>query len=69
MIGGRHVAVNLIVLIVTLLMAAFTGVWLFNSRLRAWMEQPKHRFVERQRRFPGVIRSEQCPETGDEANS
>jgi hypothetical protein len=50
------VAVNLIVLAVTLLMAAFLGVWIFFPRLRAWMEMPKYRFLEQQRRFPGVVR-------------
>ena len=49
-------AVNLIVLVVTLLMAAFVGVWIFFPRLRAWMEMPKYRFLEQQRRFPGVLR-------------
>ena len=37
-------------------MAAFLGVWIFFPRLRAWMEMPKYRFLERQRRFPGVLR-------------
>jgi hypothetical protein len=53
------VAVNLIVLAVTLLMAAFLGVWIFFPRLRAWMERPKYRFLERQRQFPGVRREPQ----------
>jgi hypothetical protein len=53
------VAVNLIVLAVTLLMAAFVGVWIFLPRLRAWMEMPKHRFLELQRRFPSVLRDHQ----------
>jgi hypothetical protein len=53
------VAVNLIVLAVTLLMAAFLGVWIFFPRLRAWMEMPKYRFLEQQRRFPGVLRDRQ----------
>ena len=52
-------AVNLIVLAVTLLMAAFVGVWIFFPRLRAWMEMPKHRFLERQRQFPNVLRDRQ----------
>ena len=52
-------AVNLIVLAVTLLMAAFVGVWIFFPRLRAWMEMPKHRFLELQRRFPSVLRDRQ----------
>ncbi|MBV8555313.1 MAG: hypothetical protein JO116_07095 [Planctomycetaceae bacterium] len=52
-------AVNLIVLAVTLLMAAFLGVWIFFPRLRAWMEMPKYRFLEQQRQFPGVLRG--CP--------
>ena len=49
-------AVNLIVLGVTLLMAGFLSVWLFFPRLRAWMELPKYRFLEEQRRFPEVCR-------------
>jgi len=53
------VAVNLIVLAVTLLMAAFLGVWIFFPRLRAWMEMPKYRFLERQRQFLGVFRDPQ----------
>jgi len=53
------VAVNLIVLAVTLLMAAFICVWIFFPRLRAWMEMPKYRFLERQRRFHGVFRDPQ----------
>jgi hypothetical protein len=52
-------AVNLIVLAVTLLMAAFLGVWIFFPRLRAWMEMPKYRFLEQQRQFPGVLRDRQ----------
>jgi hypothetical protein len=54
------VAVNLIVLAVTLLMAAFVGVWIFFPRLRAWMEMPKYRFLEQQRGFPGVLREHQA---------
>jgi hypothetical protein len=53
------VAVNLIVLAVTLLMAAYVGVWIFFPRLRAWMEMPKYRFLERQRRFQEVFRDAQ----------
>ncbi len=49
-------AINLIVLAVSLLMAAFLGVWVFFPRLRAWMELPKYRFLEQQRRFPEVSR-------------
>jgi hypothetical protein len=54
------VAVNLIVLAVTLLMAAFVGVWIFFPGLRAWMEMPKYRFLEGQRQFLGVIRDTQA---------
>ena len=52
-------AVNLIVLAVTLLMAAFVSVWILFPRLRAWMEMPKYRFLERQRQFPSVLRERQ----------
>jgi hypothetical protein len=67
------VAVNLIVLAVTLLMAAFGGVWIFLPRLRAWMEMPKHRFLESQRQFPSVLRNRQSgrekPSQPDSAGS
>jgi hypothetical protein len=52
-------AVNLIVLAVTLLMAAFVGVWISFPRLRAWMELPKYRFLQQNRRFLGVLRDGQ----------
>ena len=52
-------AVNLIVLGVTVLMAGFVGIWIFFPRLRAWMEMPKYRFLERQRQFPDVLRDAQ----------
>jgi len=50
------VVVNLIVSGVTMLMAAFVGVWIFNPRLRSWFEMPKHRFLEEVRRFRRVER-------------
>jgi hypothetical protein len=50
------VAVNLIVLVVTLLMVGFVAVWIFCPRLRPWMEAPKYRFLEQERRFPDVTR-------------
>jgi hypothetical protein len=53
------VAVNFIVLVVTLLMVAYLAVWIFFPRLRAWMEMPKYRFLERQRKFLGVVRGPQ----------
>jgi hypothetical protein len=49
------VAVNLIVAVVTMLVAGFVAVWIFVPRVRPWMEMPKHHFLERQTRFPGVI--------------
>ena len=49
-------AVNLIVMAVTLLMAAHVGVWIFCPRLRAWMEMPKYRFQEQQQQFPALVR-------------
>jgi hypothetical protein len=59
------VAVNLIVLAVTLLMTAFVGIWIFFPRLRAWMEMPKYRFLEQQRRFPSVLRDRQPGDNKD----
>jgi hypothetical protein len=49
-------AVNVIVLAVTLLVAAFIAVWICVPCVRPWLEQPKHRFLDRQRRFPAVTR-------------
>jgi hypothetical protein len=49
-------AVNLIVAAVTLIMAGFVVVWVAFPRLRPWMEAPKVRFLEEQRRFPAVRR-------------
>jgi hypothetical protein len=49
-------AVNLIVAAVTLILAGFVAVWLAFPRLRPWMEAPKNRFLEEQRRFPAVRR-------------
>jgi hypothetical protein len=54
-------AVNLIVLCVTLLVVGFIIVWLTFPRLRPWMEQPKHRFLDRQHCFPAVTRGEEQP--------
>jgi hypothetical protein len=50
------VVINLIVGFVTLLMLGFVAVWVGFPHLRRWMEEPKYRFLERQRRFPGVER-------------
>jgi hypothetical protein len=52
------VVINLIVLTVTLLMLGFVAVWVFAPHLRAWLEAPKYRFLERERRFPGVTREQ-----------
>jgi hypothetical protein len=49
-------AINLLVGAVTLLMLGFAVAWIFFPKLRAWMEAPKYRFLEQQRRFPGVVR-------------
>jgi hypothetical protein len=54
-------AVNLIVLAVTLLVAGFIAVWFCFPPLRSWMEQPKQRFLEGQRRFPAVARDAELP--------
>jgi len=51
-------AINLIVAAVTLLMAGFVTVWILSPPLRAWMESPKVRFIDRTRRFPQIVRDE-----------
>jgi hypothetical protein len=52
------VIINLIVAGVTLLMLAFVAVWVFFPHLRDWLEKPKYRFLERERRFPEVRRGD-----------
>ena len=49
-------AINLIVAAVTLLMAGFVAVRTLSPSLRAWMESPKERFIETDRRFPRAVR-------------
>jgi hypothetical protein len=53
--------INTIVVVVTLLMLAFIVIALSSPRLRAWMEAPKYRFLERQRKFPEVVRDPARP--------
>ena len=48
--------INTIVVFVTLLMLAFVAVAISSPRLRAWMEAPKYRFLEHERKFPEVVR-------------
>jgi hypothetical protein len=40
---------------VTLLMAGYTLVWLLRPQSRAWMEAPRVRFLEQERRFRQVV--------------
>ena len=49
-------AVNLIVLLVSLLVAGFIAVWIALPGVRPWVEMPKHRFLKRQQGFPPVER-------------
>jgi len=51
------VATNLIVIAVTLLMAGFILVWWWRPGLRGWMEAPKYRILEWEKKRPGVERS------------
>ena len=48
--------VNLIVLAVTLLMGGFLGVWVAFPRLRPWIEAPKYRVLQWDRRWPAAVR-------------
>jgi hypothetical protein len=50
------VTVNLIVLAVTLLMAGFLALWVCHPRLRPWIEAPKYRVLEWERRWPAAER-------------
>jgi hypothetical protein len=56
---GGAVAVNLIVLAVTLLVAAFLIAWVCFPRLRRWIEAPKYRVLQWPRRYPDAARPEQ----------
>jgi hypothetical protein len=56
---GGAVAVNLIVLAVTLLVAGFLLVWLCFPRLRRWIEAPKYRVLQWPNRYPDAARPEQ----------
>jgi hypothetical protein len=49
-------AVNLIVLAVTLLMGGFLLVWVCCPRLRPWIEAPKYRVLEWPGRYPEANR-------------
>ena len=40
-----------IVTLITLIVAAFVIVWWRRPDLRAWIEGPKHRFLDQQSRF------------------
>jgi hypothetical protein len=51
-------ALNLIVVAITLLMAGFVLVWIFCPGLRPWMEAPKYRVLDWEQRFPGARRGE-----------
>jgi hypothetical protein len=44
-------AVNLIVLAITLMMAGFLLVWVCFPKLRPWIEAPKYRILTWQQRF------------------
>jgi hypothetical protein len=51
-------AINVIVVAVTLLMGGFVLVWGLFPRVRPWMEAPKYRVLEWERRFPEAGRAE-----------
>jgi hypothetical protein len=50
------VAVNLIVVAVTLLVGGFLAIWLAFPHLRPWFEAPKYRVLEWDRRYPPAVR-------------
>ena len=60
-LSALAMVVNLIVGFVTLLMAGFIAVWVFFPYLWRWIEEPKYRFLEQQRRFPEVLREPTPP--------
>jgi hypothetical protein len=50
--------VYLILGTVAVLTAGYSLVWVLCPTLRAWMESPRDHFLEQQRRFPQVTRSD-----------
>ncbi len=59
-------AVNMIVLSVTLLMLGFLAVWCCCPWLRPWLEAPKYRVLRWEQDFPSAVRAEQpapCQQT------
>ena len=58
-------AVNLIVLTVTLLVTGFLFVWVRFPRLRRWIEAPKYRVLRWPSLYPDAARPEQ--KAGDSA--
>src|SRR5262249_26985986 len=48
--------VSLTLAAVAILITGYGLVWLFRPDLRDWMESPRDRFLELQRRFPRVVR-------------
>jgi hypothetical protein len=52
------VAVNVIVITVTLLLACFLAAWACVPRLRRWIEAPKYRVLRWRERYPEASRSE-----------
>ena len=43
--------INIIVAIVTLIVAAFLLLWIFRPSFRKWVEQPKYTMLENDQRF------------------
>ncbi|HEV3260048.1 MAG TPA: hypothetical protein VG013_24530 [Gemmataceae bacterium] len=52
-------AVNVIVLLVTLLVAGFLLVWACSPTLRRWIEAPKYRVLQWPNHYPDAARPEQ----------
>jgi hypothetical protein len=50
--------VYLSLLAVAILTIGYGLVWLFCPNLHVWMESPKDRFLDLQRRFPPVVRGD-----------
>ena len=40
-----------LIILMSFIVLAFIAVWLFRPGLRTWMEQPKYRMLEQERRF------------------
>ena len=55
---------NLLVTLMSLIAAAFVVVWFLRPDFRRWIEQPKYRLLEQEKRFEKAMREQQKRNSG-----